>query len=93
MNIYHISQTENNDYDTYSDAVVIAPNAETARRINPSCSLACAVEGNIFLTDEDLENPWTSWVSSIDNVKVTLIGVADENEKQPRVVCASFHAG
>lgn len=87
MNIYHISQTENNDYDTYSDAVVIAPNAETARRINPSGY------GDVFMTAEDWENPWSSWASSIDNVKATLIGVADENEKQPRVVCASFHAG
>lgn len=93
MNIYHISQTENNDYDTYSDAVVIAPNAETARRINPGCSLERAVDGNIFMTDVDWLDPWTSWASSIDNVNVTLVGVASENEKLPRVVCASFHAG
>lgn len=91
MNIYHISQTENNDYDTYSDAVVIAPDELTARRINPSCRLACAVEGNIFMTDEDWKENWSSWASSIDNVKATQIGVADENEKQPRVVCASYH--
>lgn len=87
MNIYHISQTENRGYDTYSDAVVIAPDVETARRVNPS------EYGDVFMTDVDWLDPWTSWASSIDNVKATLIGVAAENEKLPRVVCASFHAG
>jgi hypothetical protein len=36
MNLYHISQAVNNAYDTYSDAVVAAPDALTARQTNPS---------------------------------------------------------
>ena len=36
MNLYLISQTENNDYDTYSDAVVAAKSAKTAKQIHPS---------------------------------------------------------
>lgn len=35
MMIWKISQRVNNDYDTYSDAVVVATDAETARRIHP----------------------------------------------------------
>jgi hypothetical protein len=87
MNIYHISQTENRGFDTYSDAVVIAPDVETARRINPS---EC---GDVFMTDADWQYRYSSWASSPENVSVTLVGVASENEKLPRVVCASFHAG
>ena len=87
MNIYHISQTENRGYVTYSDAVVIAPDVETARRVNPS------EYGDVFMTDEDWKYTYSSWASSPENVSVTLVGVASENEKSPRVVCASFHAG
>jgi len=36
MKIYKISQNVNNDYDTYSDAIVCAENEEEARIINPS---------------------------------------------------------
>lgn len=35
MNLYIISQDENNDYDTYDSAVVAAPDVETARKILP----------------------------------------------------------
>jgi len=87
MNIYHISQTENRGYDTYSDAVVVAPDVEIARRINPSLS------GNVFMTDADWQYRYSGWASSPENVSVTLVGVAAENEILPRVVCASFHAG
>jgi inorganic pyrophosphatase/exopolyphosphatase len=36
MNIYLISQTENEDYDTYNSAVVYAPDEDTARNLHPS---------------------------------------------------------
>ena len=35
MKLYLISQSENNDYDTYDSAVVCAPNEATARSITP----------------------------------------------------------
>ena len=35
MKLFLISQDKNNDYDTYDSAVVAAPDAETARNINP----------------------------------------------------------
>lgn len=38
MMIWKISQNVNNGYDTYSDAVVIAADAEAARRTHPAGS-------------------------------------------------------
>jgi hypothetical protein len=83
MNLYHISQDENGEYDTYSDAVVAAENEESARFIHPS----------------EWRNPnwdgkkvgYDSWTDA-ENVTVKLIGVAESHIKKG-VVCASFHAG
>tara|TARA_B110000503_G_scaffold37341_1_gene61080 strand:+ start:2755 stop:2982 length:228 start_codon:yes stop_codon:yes gene_type:complete len=36
MKLFFISQDENGGFDTYSDAVVAAPDEETARNISPS---------------------------------------------------------
>lgn len=36
MNLYLISQKQNHGYDTYSSAVVVAPNAFAAAHIHPS---------------------------------------------------------
>lgn len=38
MNLYLISQTENEDYDTYDSAVVAAETPEDAARIHPDGS-------------------------------------------------------
>lgn len=35
MKVYLISQTQHNDYDTYDSFVVVAKNAEQARRLKP----------------------------------------------------------
>jgi len=35
MNIYRLSQTVNNDYDTYDSAVVVAESEEAARETKP----------------------------------------------------------
>ena len=36
MKLFFISQNENDGFETYSDAVVAAPDEETARNITPS---------------------------------------------------------
>lgn len=81
MNIYLISQTENNGYDTYDSAVVIAPDEATARNMDPQG------EGQIDWADTQF-----SWASHPSAVKVELIGTALP-DAQPTVVCASFNAG
>ncbi len=38
MNLYKISQTANDDYDTYDSAVVVAASVEEAQRMRPNDS-------------------------------------------------------
>jgi len=81
MNLYHISQTIRDGYDTYDSAVVAAPNEETAKTIHP---------------DGETLYPWidtyNTWCQSPNQVSVKLIGVAAPNIQQG-VVIASFNAG
>ena len=97
MNIYKLSQSVNDNYDTYDSCVVIAENEEAARRMHP-CE-------NVFWQNGkwqdlkykiSLDNDW----AKLDDIKIELIGIAvgvNENGKPstvtPRVVCASFNAG
>lgn len=94
MYIFLISQVENDDYDTYDAAVVIAPNEDWARTMHPA--------GSNRYPDFD---PWIenvrTWASSPENVKVERIGeyfpTPDEQEDidglQPRFILKSFNAG
>lgn len=85
MNLYLISQTENEDYETYDSAVVCAESKKDAARIYP------------WVEDPDeYEDPWISshsWASSPKNVKVKYIGVAAEDIILGSIICASFNAG
>lgn len=84
MNLYRISQVVNDTYDTYSDAVVCAPDVETARNMNPGTGEP--------MTEEDWNKTYSSWCASPYQVTVELLGPALPHVK-PGVVCASFHAG
>lgn len=83
MKLYKISQDVNNDYDTYSDAVVCASTPEEAQKIHPSDYH----NEEVGEKDED----FGSWCG-LKDVQVEEIGDANENIKKG-VVCASFHAG
>lgn len=89
MNIYLISQSTNDDYDTYDSAVVIAKNEEQAQKTHPSGQIEFFdySEGKQTLKDWETRD----WTES-KYVDVQLIGKALDTEK-PRVVCASFNAG
>ncbi len=77
MNLYLISQTVNNDYDTYGSAVVAALNEDDARNIHPRGDIGSWGSGGMWAKKED--------------IKVELIGVAEKTAK--RIVCTSFRAG
>jgi hypothetical protein len=77
MNIYLLSQTDNDGYDTYSDCVVSAKSEDAARLISPS---------------GDFGGTWQSWADSPQSVVVKLIGVAVDGTK-PGIILSSFHAG
>jgi hypothetical protein len=79
MNLYLISQTANEGWDTYDGAVVAAESEEAARSTRPS---------SYPLRPGEKDDTWTD----PENVSVVLIGVAVEGTKSG-VICASFNAG
>jgi len=85
MNLYLISQTENDGYEIYDSAVVAAESEEDAKRIHPG---GCVLEKGRWTSNPD---SWT-WASSPKNVKAELIGMAAPFTKQG-VILASFNAG
>ena len=88
MNLYLISQSENNNYATFDSAVVAAETPELAQHINPSSSWG----GSLMMQPADWENSFNNWCSSPSAVEVKLIGVAEEGTRRG-VICASFNAG
>ena len=86
MNLYKISQSRNNNWDTYDSAVVVAETSEEARKIVPD-----------FENDGHGEyDSLRDWVEP-KYVKVELIGTASDEyvEKlQGRlIVVSSYNAG
>ena len=79
MNIYLISQSANDNYETYDAAVVVAESASKARRMNPS---------TLFNNSSDIRE---AWVEDRKLVKVKFIGTT--KRRRPGVILASYHAG
>ena len=84
MKLWHISQTVNNNYDTYDAAIVAAETADEARQVHPSgdnCRWG------------DVDGYWENytWAKASD-VTATYIGEAADGT-QPGVILASFNAG
>ncbi len=83
MKIYHLSQTDNDGYDTYSDCVVIARSPKDAKTIHPSG------DENVY---DGRYHAWGDWADSYDGIECIEIGIAHKSQKRG-VVCHSFHAG
>ena len=79
LKLYHISQDKRTGWDTYSDAVVSAPDENFAKTMHPEWP-------EIPISNED-------WCDHPNEVKAVLIGEADKTITEPKVICASFHAG
>jgi hypothetical protein len=92
MKLWHISQDQCNDYDTYSDAVVAAPDEETARTIHPDGAIWASKKGAPFVSGWSEGEPSRSWCDSPHLVTARLIGDAVPGT-EIGVICASFHAG
>ncbi|MGX9980735.1 hypothetical protein [Methylobacterium fujisawaense] len=91
MNLYRISQTVNDGYDTYDSAIVAAPDEATARKIHPSASgdLRMWVDGS---DNKDWIGHYPTWAPHPDAVTATLIGIATASVPMGTVL-ASFNAG
>jgi hypothetical protein len=83
MNLYLISQSENDNYDTYDSAVVCDENEDDAIQIHP--------DGNIYPKWD--KSMFKSWASCPENVSCEYIGKADKNIKAGSVVISSYNAG
>jgi hypothetical protein len=81
MNLYLISQNENNGYDTFDTAVVCCEDEISAKMIHPSGKSNWDGKGET----------WDAW-SAADKVTAKLIGKATEGVGRG-VVIASFNAG
>lgn len=100
MKIFKLSQTLNNDYDTYDSCIVCAENEDEARKIHPSKYVTHYKDGRWYGThtnggEYETENgPYSSWVqfTQIDKVIVEYIGEADKTI-QKGVILSSFNAG
>lgn len=94
MFLYLISQSTNNEYDTYDSAVVVAKNEYNAKRIHPSGNkeydhtVGKWVSKNAIIPFFD-----DSWCDNLDDILVTYIGVASSGMNDGEVVCASYNAG
>jgi hypothetical protein len=98
MNLYLISQDENNGWDTYDSAVVSAETVEDAQKIDPSgcriwsdehrCWLFVFAEHTVLEPSKDSHS---SWVNDINTVSVEFLGEYIGNES--KVILASFNAG
>ncbi len=86
MKIFLLTQSVNNDYDTYDSCIIIAENKNDAKII--SCE-KLEYGDRIEKTDR-----YSSWVGKdkIDSINIEYIGEAKEGSEQ-EVVCSSFNAG
>ena len=80
MNLYRISQTANDDYDTFDSAVVAAESEEAARMTHP---------GGLSEVQWRADGNYSSWVTP-DKVTVEFIGTTD---RPAGIIVASFNAG
>lgn len=87
MKLYLISQEENNDYDTYDKAIVVAESEDEARRFHPSRYYQW--DGEKWMGKHSAES-YGSWASSPEKVQVKYIG---ETGLEQGVVLASYNAG
>lgn len=102
MNLYLLSQTVNNDYETFDSCVVCANNEYEARMIHPSHTDKEPVEYNetvkrwihniIGYNGKLLHFDVTDTWSDLKDIEVKLIGKANKSIKKG-VICASFNAG
>lgn len=94
MKLYKIYQTVNDDYDTYSDAVVCAEDEDSAKAIHPGGFYELGEDLKWYLVYHDGTKSMRGNISWADykDIQVQYLGEADS--KIPKgVVVASYHAG
>ena len=91
MNIYKIWRGNDIGWDTYDSSVVVADNAEYARKIHPNGN--AVFKFGEWLDNDNIKRHYEDeWCDPVD-VKVELLGVANKTCTEPCVVLSSFNAG
>jgi len=88
MNIYLLTQNENNGYDTYDAIIVVAATVQNASQIHPSGYIWKDTSWYDGLVPTQYDYTWTT----PDNVSVKLLGIA-MLDLEPGVILTSFNAG
>lgn len=93
MKLFKITQDRNNNYDTYSDAIVCAESEEDAKITSPNEYFKWHNNAWFFQYSDGTENESMddSWTLP-KYVKVEYIGEAKDGLEKG-IVCSSFHAG
>jgi len=91
LSLFLIYQNENNDYDTYDSAIVVAYTIDEARDINPKGKKK-TIRETIKTHDYAWGTPLNYW-AEYEHIHAEYIGIADITLKHRAVVCASFNAG
>jgi hypothetical protein len=89
MKLWKISQTENDNYDSYDSAVVAAEDEATARAIHPEIGLedtSDMMEGLLKSWKREAEASYGSWCKHPDQVTVEYIGEAKPGTKMGVIV-------
>jgi hypothetical protein len=96
VNLYLISQSANDGYDTYSDAVVAAADEDSARKISPGSYIWSDAENCWMFKYADgtisKDSHSSDWVDDLNLITVKMIGRAVKGT-QPGCILSSFYAG
>ena len=84
MNIYKLTQTENNDYDTFDAIIVTAKTESDAKLIHP-------YKDKSWFTSAEWTESYSAWATDPSHVTATLIGVG--NHEAGLIIMTSFNAG
>ena len=95
LHIYRLSQTVNNDYDTYDSMVVAAEDIDTAKRIVPTREYPGRIipipDNKLKIVEEPTAWGEDDWANPAF-IKVEYLGKADPSLGRC-IICTSFNAG
>ena len=91
MNIYLVSQNDNNDWDTFDSFVCYAPNEDEARRMLPDTGVLLKPY-EYWNNDGKHNNKYSTWAMNINAITVKLLG-SNAEIKESGIILASFNAG
>lgn len=93
MNIYKVSQSVNNGYDTYDSFVIAAKDEVEARNTSPSDGFWEKNQWWFLSLDGEIRKGYSSTWCDPSDCTVELIGVADRKITQKTIILTSFNAG